>query len=561
MLVPSITQETDYSIFSKPECIFAAIWHNPEGTVSTEAIAQYYQVEAEYIDGIVERHHQEFEDLELNDDGWTPRGAIRLGLLLVSPIATAVRSLALDVIEAYKQSSKKTSIKYLLENTQFVEWSNREIGRILECSPTTVGEMRKKLENDGNILQFKKRKHLQGGKEVERNNEDLNSQEMSTTGHLSTSNPDSSVAKVKVCLQSHDRFGQEGVIVKENPGHWQKLIRFDDGEEVAIADTDLDASSVPFTPVAPIERRHAALPKTYTEEELQREVTRAIAESRIGMKVEIEEAALSQVQEQLTASQKLASDKAKEVAKLQQMVEELESLRLLESENQQLQQRIGELERALEKRPVQEWANTLTRQAAKTINANTIKIVESLEPELHLRALAVSPPTDVEECLHLMSMALANLGKSLNSTSALSYAAAMLRCSPTPEAIALQSERNLMSYQAVEDIRSSIEQGCNWGELKAKADEYVEIKQEYWALLTMDERSLINKLKKDFDSARDLSIKPQLRVTHSDEFNKLSQIQGTVLKIESGKFIVHWDDCDRPLFQHRYEEDELKLVE
>lgn len=39
MLAPDIDQEISYSLLSKSECLFAAIWHNPQGMVDTEAIS------------------------------------------------------------------------------------------------------------------------------------------------------------------------------------------------------------------------------------------------------------------------------------------------------------------------------------------------------------------------------------------------------------------------------------------------------------------------------------------------------------------------------------------
>ncbi|MBN3951270.1 MAG: hypothetical protein HWQ38_34280 [Nostoc sp. NMS7] len=346
MLATSSFVEPDYSILSKPECIFAAIWHNPDGKISTEAIAKYYEVEVQKIFDVVDRHHEELEDSELNDDGWTPRGAIRLGLLLNSPVATLVRSLALDVIEAHKQPSKKAAVRFLLENAQFVEWSNRAIAKIVECSPTVVGDTRKELEEMGKILKFEKRKHIQSGKEVRRENKE----KMSSTGHLPDSNSDSCV----------------------NAG------------------TDLDALKESVT--VPVER--IVTPKTYTEEELQSEINRAIAESKIGFKVELEEQAITSVKEQLIASQAIAQSKTKEVIELQQKIMELESLRLLEEENKRLLQRIADLERAME--PRQDWGkSTFTKEAQKVVNAEvaaSVKRIEQFEPELHLRVIALVPP-------------------------------------------------------------------------------------------------------------------------------------------------------------------------
>ncbi|MHC5831148.1 MAG: hypothetical protein ACYT04_88095, partial [Nostoc sp.] len=98
--------------------------------------------------------------------------------------------------------------------------------------------------------------------------------------------------------------------------------------------------------------------------------------------------------ERLIASQAIADKAKSENIALQQKIMELESLRLLEEENQKLLQRIADLEKALAKR--QDWGkSTFTKEAQKVVNAEvaaSVKRIEPLEPELHLRAIALVPP-------------------------------------------------------------------------------------------------------------------------------------------------------------------------
>lgn len=306
-------------------------------------------------------------------------------------------------------------------------------------------------------------------------------------------------AKVKVSAFGHPREGQTGTVSGDPPNNTHLFIVFPDNEQSElIAISDLDASSVPFPRQYPKEYEEAiAQLKLQHKEEIQR----LEQDVRAGLLTESEERAKQLVREQLEVSQAIASAKALEVAKLQQKIDELESLRSLEIENQQLQQRIGDLERALENRASQDWGNTFTKQAEKAINAQVLKVIENLEPELHLRALATAPPSDAAEALRLMSLAMGNLAKALNDTQALSAAAILLKCNPTPEAIAYQVELNQMVYQAVSDIRCGLQKGYKWQELAAIASEYEAIKKAYWRELTQDERNLITLLKKEFDQS------------------------------------------------------------
>ena len=522
----TVSQQEAYSLLSKAECIFAAIWHNPEGTIATEAIAQYYQVSTEHLLDILNLHH---EEIGVTADTWTPRAAIRIGLLLTSPIATSVRSLALDVIEAYKQPTKRTSIRYLLENTQFVEWSDMTISRILECARTEVGKIRRELEANGNILQFKKRKHVRSGKEVERENEDSSPLTVGTDSEQH-SNPDSTVVnvypersrRVKVSSQSHLRFGQEGVIVKESPGHWQKVIRFDDGEEVAIADTDLlilNANSckevgagegqgenfssnsptppLPHSPTPPVERTYSP---EYIEaiaqlkQQHQQELARLEEEIRIKLQTEAQEAAAQRLADELAAKDAIAHGLKEKAIALQKKVDELESLRKLETENQQLRQRIQDLENANLPRP--DWNNTFTKQAEKVLNQEVKKAIQQpLFAPYDLKKLAKSPPENTPECLRLMGMALGSIASAMNNTQALLAAAALFNCQPTQSAIAHRLEQEQLIDEAAADIKSVLASpNCTWDDFWKVAQEYEEIKKQYWRLLTEEERSLVRAL-------------------------------------------------------------------
>jgi hypothetical protein len=613
--------QTFYLDLTKPECVFAAIWHNPTGAITTAQVAQYYQISESEVLDVLKLHHLEFD---IQNDDWSPRSTIRLGLLLNSPVASSVRALALEVIEAYKQPSKRASIRLLLENSHFVEWSDRSIARILECSHTAIGKMRKELESSGNVLPFTKRKHIRDGKEVERKNQDSGLL-MATSCHEQGSNPDSFVPKVKVISEDHLRYGQEGIIIKEKDGHWQKVVRFDDGEEIIFSDTDLDAPSVDITVTAtPIERK---LPKEYEEaitqlkEQHRQEKEDLERELFIQIKSSAEAEALVSTREQLEAAQRVASEKAKEVVKLQQQVEELNSLRSLEAENQQLRDEIERLNRAWDIKPP-EWDHPLNKKAIELVSVGVQKIVENLEPELHLRALAVSPPSDAKEALRLMAIAMGNLAKALNDTNALSAAAILLKCKPTAEAVAAavegrgvgeekslqeltpsplvwgveeqttpttigleasphtphptpfsyETEREQMIREALRDIRLVLSQNPTWGSFWAIAREYEVIKREYWKKLNPQEKELIGQLVKhrhEEASAEEggesvtqaCPFPNDSRVMIADQYSARAKIQGTVIGFENENYLVHWDDCDRPLFQHRYEERELKLAE
>ncbi|MEH2308843.1 MAG: hypothetical protein V7L06_26515 [Nostoc sp.] len=85
------------------------------------------------------------------------------------------------------------------------------------------------------------------------------------------------------------------------------------------------------------------------------------------MQAEAGAKAEAHVQEQIQSLQNLYKQQKEQNIQLQQRLDEMESLRQLETENQQLRQRIQDLEHAVEQRPslrdaarTQQWGNTMT---------------------------------------------------------------------------------------------------------------------------------------------------------------------------------------------------------
>ncbi|MGF1939335.1 MAG: hypothetical protein RM347_034150, partial [Nostoc sp. ChiQUE02] len=125
------------------------------------------------------------------------------------------------------------------------------------------------------------------------------------------------------------------MIEADAPNHWQQIVTFSDGERLLINNADLDAPSVPF----PRERTYLA---EYTEaiaaieEQHKQELERLSQELKIGLLSEATARAEEQVQEQIQSLQRLFKQQKEQNIQLQQQLDEMESLRQLEAENQQL---------------------------------------------------------------------------------------------------------------------------------------------------------------------------------------------------------------------------------
>ncbi|MBW4457100.1 MAG: hypothetical protein KME55_33035 [Nostoc indistinguendum CM1-VF10] len=363
-------------------------------------------------------------------------------------------------------------------------------------------------------------------------------------------------AKVTVSQQSHPRYGDSGVIEADAPNHWQQIVTFADGERLLINNADLDAASVLFP-------RERSYPAGYMEmiatlkEQHQQELERLEQELRIGLQAEAGAKAEAQVQEQIQSLQNLYKQQKEQNIQLQQRLDEVEGLRKLEAENQQLRERIQDLENAVEQRPSQQWGNTMTQQATKALNK---QVKQALEKTIDLRSLALEPPKEnAQECLRLMGMALKNLASAMNNTQALEAAAIILGSEPTPIAIAYRAEQLEMLPQAVSDIRVVLAKpGCTWQEYWDVAQEYEVIKQDYWRELTTQETDLITALQKE--SSQSDTIGLGSIVAHADPYRTLYVEKGEVVEDLGDEVIVAWDHWQNESKKtDRYFRDELRF--
>ncbi|MCC5654373.1 hypothetical protein LC609_32250 [Nostoc sp. XA013] len=300
---------------------------------------------------------------------------------------------------------------------------------------------------------------------------------------------------ITISSPEHPRYGESGVIVADAPNNSQQIVTFADGERLLVNNTDLDDAIVS-------ESTERTYPKVYAEaiaalkEQHKQELERLSQELRIGLQSEATARAEAQVIEQISSLQNLYKQQKEQNIQLQQRLDEMESLRQLETENQQLKERIRDLENAQEVKTGQDWENTYTKLQAKGLNK---KVQEPLEKTIDLRTLAAEPPKEnATECLRLMGMALKNLSVAMNNTQALEAAAIILGTSPTLSAIAIRTEQLQLLPQAVREIRQVLARiEFTWLDFWAVAEKYEVIKPDYWAELTTQETDLITQAQKN----------------------------------------------------------------
>lgn len=364
---------------------------------------------------------------------------------------------------------------------------------------------------------------------------------------------------VTVSSLSHPRYGESGMIEADAPNNYQQIVTFSDGERLLINNADLTSLNDAIVS----ESSERTYSKEYSEaiaalkEQHKQELERLQQELRIGLQSEATARAEEQVSEQIQSLQQLFKQQKEENIQLQQRLFEMEGLRKLEIENQQLQERIQELEHAVEERPSQQWGNTMTQQATKALNKQ-VKL--TLEKTIDLRSLAQEPPKEnAQECLRLMGMALKNLASAMNNTQALEAAAIILGSEPTQSAIAYRAEQLEMLPQAVSDIRAVLAKpGCTWQDYWAVAQEYEVIKSDYWAELTSEETDLITALQNTSSQLDTIGLGSI--VAHADPYRTLYVARGEVIQDLGDEVIVAWDHWkEQSKKTDRYFRDELRI--
>ena len=153
-----LTQDASLDHLNKAKSLVMAVWQG-SGIATTEQMADYYEVTVETVKTVLLRNREELESdgvreikgkelKALHSQGsdnlnlpekttrlniWTPRSALRLGMLLRdSAIAKQVRTLLLDLVEVVpKQNDRIRELELANENMRLMlEWSTRQDNRI-----------------------------------------------------------------------------------------------------------------------------------------------------------------------------------------------------------------------------------------------------------------------------------------------------------------------------------------------------------------------------------------------------------------------------------------------
>ncbi len=291
----------------------------------------------------------------------------------------ASRYIAKAAIEIYNWFSKLPKRLQRLVRANVQKWSVSALRQLTKVSHDLVKELvRSPLKTAAQVKKVREQK-------VRSTEEDSSLNEQPTPPQLTPG--------MRIVIKSDDRgwTGYSGIIISEwNNDFWVLLDHtVAQGMEVKHLfkphQIQPEALHTVIKPASPKEM--------FTPAQVEQKITEALAqrdkekaEEELGKFVEIRDAALLAAKEEIIAAEKHAQnmERAKQelIEQLIAKENELNSVRGLVDKNQQLQQRIKDLEKALEDSNKDSWGNTFNKQAAKVVNKELKKTIEPLTLEV-----------------------------------------------------------------------------------------------------------------------------------------------------------------------------------
>ncbi|MGB3636377.1 MAG: hypothetical protein WBA39_02125, partial [Rivularia sp. (in: cyanobacteria)] len=317
-----------------------------------------------------------------------PKGKKVFDNWLASDDFGASRYIAKAAIEIYNWFSKLPKRLQRLVRTNVQKWSVSALRQLTKVSHDLVKELvRSPKRTAAEIKKEREKEEGERGRAGERG-------KLNNTPPLPhSSTPPLLAPGMRIVIKSDDRgwTGHTGIIMSEWNGDFWVLLDHTVSQGMEVKQLfkhhqiQSESSKTVVKPASP--------KQMFTPAEVEQKVAEALAkrekekaEEELGKFIEIRDAALKAAKEEIIAAQKHAQKMAQAKEELiEQLIakeNELQSVRGLVDKNQQLQQRIKDLEKALEDSSRDSWGNTFNKQAAKVVNKELEKTIEPLMSEV-----------------------------------------------------------------------------------------------------------------------------------------------------------------------------------
>ncbi len=362
----------DYSQFENPELQSQA----------KTTLNRFIGFVRQTFDGLL-TNGQALNSIYLDCIAHCPKGKKVFEEWLASDDFGASRYIAYSAIEIYNWFSKLPKRLQRLVRANVQKWSVSALRQLTKVSHDLV----KELVRSPYITAAQVKEERSRGREGEREKSNNIPPLLNSSG-LPLLNPG-----MRIVIKSDDRgwTGYAGIIISEwNNDFWVLL------DHTVAQGMDVKQLFKPHQ-IQPESEKTVVKPASpkqmFTPAEVEQKIAEALAqrekekaEEELGKFVEIRNAALKAAKEEIIAAQKHATQMEQAKHELiEQLIakdNELQSVRSLVDQNNQLQQRVKDLEKALEDSNKDSWGNTLNKQSAKVVNKELEKSIEPLMSEI-----------------------------------------------------------------------------------------------------------------------------------------------------------------------------------
>ncbi len=232
---------------------------------------------------------------------------------------------------------------------------------------------------------------------------------------------------MRIVVKSDDRgwTGYTGIIMSEWNNDFWVLLDHTVSQGMEVKHLFKPHQIQPESPKTAI--KPASPKEMFTLAQVEQKIAEALtqrekekAEEELGRFIEIRDAALKAAKEEIIAAEKHATkmEQAKHelIEQLIAKENELQSVCGLVDKNQQLQQRVKDLEKALEDSNKDSWGNTFNKQATKVVNKELEKTIEPLTLEVerlnNVLSLIVHELTQLQDTSRKQQLQLQQKSKS-----------------------------------------------------------------------------------------------------------------------------------------------------
>jgi hypothetical protein len=381
-----VTYSFDYDRFAKPDLQAKA----------KSTLGSFFGFVRQTFDGLLEIGRS-LQDFYFDCLAFCPNGKKVFEEWLSSDDFGASKYIAKSAIEIYAWFEKLPvrSQKLIRQNVQ--NWSVSALRQLTKVSNDLV----KELVRSGKKTAAQVKKEGERGRQGERGNKQIcSSGEISQTPALET--PELAPGmRIVVKEDEMGWAGHSGIIMSKREGEFWVLLDHTVSQGMEVKNL---LKPHQIQPEVQQPARKVNSQELFTAAEVEQKIADAIAqynceksESEQGRFIEIRDAALQAAKREILAAQEHARAIAQ---KNQQLIEQLTakdeemrwrqplpegvSLQALQTKNQQLEQRVAELEKALEysNSRTDNWGNTLNKQAARIVNKELEKAIEPLMREV-----------------------------------------------------------------------------------------------------------------------------------------------------------------------------------